>query len=77
MTSNEEFALLSALEILRPDVEKTRIPALLKAVDIAIAVLKLEPDAYVTYKGYLLHAADPKVSEYSEPTPLYDLTGIK
>ena len=25
----------------------------------------------MTYKGYLLHAGDPKVSEYSEPTPLY------
>lgn len=30
-----------------------------------------EPVAYVTYKGYLLHAGDPKVAEYSEPEPLY------
>ena len=25
----------------------------------------------MTYKGYLLHAGDPKLAEYSEPTPLY------
>ncbi|MEB8293722.1 DUF551 domain-containing protein [Klebsiella michiganensis] len=30
-----------------------------------------EPVAYMTYKGYLLHAGDPKLAEYSEPTPLY------
>ena len=30
-----------------------------------------EPVAYVTYKGYLLHAGDPKVAEYSDPIPLY------
>ncbi|WP_254989214.1 DUF551 domain-containing protein [Enterobacter roggenkampii] len=39
---------------------------------IALASLEAEPVAYMTYKGYLLHAADPKLSEYSEPTPLYD-----
>ncbi|UAK22761.1 DUF551 domain-containing protein [Kluyvera sp. CRP] len=30
-----------------------------------------EPVAYMTYKGYLLHAGDPKLGEYSEPVPLY------
>lgn len=30
-----------------------------------------EPVAYMTYKGYLLHAGDPKLAEFSEPTPLY------
>ncbi|CAM7664279.1 DUF551 domain-containing protein [Klebsiella quasipneumoniae] len=30
-----------------------------------------EPVAYMTYKGYLLHAGDPKLAEYSEPMPLY------
>ena len=39
---------------------------------IALASLEAEPVAYITYKGYLLHAADPKLAEYSEPTPLYD-----
>lgn len=36
-----------------------------------LAVEGQEPVAYMTYKGYLLHAADPKVAEYSEPMPLY------
>jgi hypothetical protein len=31
----------------------------------------LEPDAFMTYKGYLYHANDPKVSEHSDPEPLY------
>lgn len=30
-----------------------------------------EPVAYMTYKGYLYHANDPKVLEHSDPTPLY------
>ena len=34
----------------------------------------IKPVAYLTYKGYLLHAEDPKVKDHSEPTPLYDLT---
>ncbi|WP_171863902.1 hypothetical protein [Enterobacter kobei] len=38
---------------------------------IALASLEAEPVAYMTYKGYLLHAADPKLAEYSDPTPLY------
>ncbi|EPF2242236.1 hypothetical protein ACSP9K_000577 [Citrobacter werkmanii] len=42
-----------------------------KVIDGAIAAHNEEPVAYMTYKGYLLHAGDPKVSEYSEPTPLY------
>lgn len=46
----------------------------LEAKDKRIAELEAreaEPVAYMTYKGYLLHAADPKLAEYSEPTPLY------
>lgn len=42
-----------------------------KVINGAIAAHNEEPVAYMTYKGYLLHAGDPKVSEYSEPTPLY------
>ena len=38
---------------------------------IALASLEAEPVAYMTYKGYLLHADDPKLAEYSEPMPLY------
>lgn len=30
------------------------------------------PVAYITYKGYLIHAGDPKLKEYSDPTPLYE-----
>lgn len=30
------------------------------------------PVAYTTYKGYLIHAGDPKLKEYSDPTPLYE-----
>lgn len=33
---------------------------------------KIEPVAYMTYKGYLLHASDPKVKDHSEPSPLWD-----
>lgn len=32
---------------------------------------KIEPVAYMTYKGYLLHASDPKVAEHDSPEPLY------
>ncbi|MBP1035865.1 hypothetical protein J8631_09865 [Serratia fonticola] len=39
---------------------------------IALAAKTAEPVAYLTYKGYLIHAADPKLSEYSDPWPLYD-----
>ena len=34
------------------------------------------PDAFMTYKGYLLHASDPKVREHSEPEPLYSLRAV-
>ncbi len=30
-----------------------------------------EPVAFITYKGHLLHASDPRVAEYSNPEPLY------
>lgn len=39
---------------------------------IALAAKMAEPVAYVTYKGYLIHAGDPKLSQYSDPYPLYD-----
>lgn len=44
---------------------------------LLLTIIEDEPVAYVTYKGYLLHAADPKVSEYSETTPLYELPDLK
>lgn len=43
----------------------------LKAYRLLYAVWAQEPDAYVTYKGYLLHAADPKVANHSQPEPLF------
>lgn len=43
-----------------------------KLVRIALAAKQAEVVAYMTYKGQLLHAADPKVLEHSEPQPLYD-----
>ena len=45
--------------------------AMADAVKVINGLLDSEPVAYMTYKGYLLHAGDPKVSECSEPTPLY------
>ncbi|HHQ7227756.1 TPA: DUF551 domain-containing protein [Salmonella enterica subsp. enterica] len=46
--------------------------AIADAVKVIDEVLNAEPVTYMTYKGYLLHAADPKLAEYSDPTPLYD-----
>ncbi|MEX9768543.1 hypothetical protein AB7Y08_18295 [Citrobacter freundii] len=46
--------------------------AMADAVKLIDEVINAEPVAYMTYKGYLLHAADPKLAEYSDPTPLYD-----
>ncbi|WP_159122036.1 hypothetical protein [Citrobacter werkmanii] len=46
--------------------------AMADAVKVIDEVMNAEPVAYMTYKGYLLHAADPKLAEYSDPTPLYD-----
>lgn len=34
-------------------------------------VVRLVPDAFMTYKGYLYHSSDPKVFEHSDPEPLY------
>jgi hypothetical protein len=34
-------------------------------------IVRLEPDAFMTYKGYLYHSSDPKVLEHSDPEPLY------
>ncbi|MCP5570964.1 DUF551 domain-containing protein [Klebsiella pneumoniae] len=45
--------------------------ALVDALEHLLATMDSEPVAYMTYKGYLLHAGDPKLAEYSEPTPLY------
>ena len=36
-----------------------------------LAAMDSKPVAYMTYKGYLLHAGDQKLAEYSEPMPLY------
>lgn len=44
----------------------------LEAYRMLLKVMEDEPVAYITYKGYLLHASDPKVLEHSEPTPLYE-----
>lgn len=41
-------------------------------IDIALAAKRAEPVGYMTYKGHLIHAGDPKLSEYSDPQPLYD-----
>jgi len=38
---------------------------------IAELVVRLVPDAFMTYKGYLYHSSDPKVFEHSDPEPLY------
>lgn len=43
----------------------------LKLVE-ALSAKQAEPVAYMTYKGYLIHAGDPKLLEYSDPQPLYD-----
>ncbi|MGE5000460.1 DUF551 domain-containing protein [Yersinia enterocolitica] len=51
---------------------KENIPEVAALAQIALAAKRAEPVAYMTYKGYLIHAADPKLSEYSEPQPLYD-----
>lgn len=45
---------------------------MLKTLRIALESVEAEPVAYTTYKGYLIHAGDPKLKEYSDPTPLYD-----
>ena len=34
-------------------------------------IVRLVPDAFMTYKGYLYHSSDPKVLEHSDPEPLY------
>jgi hypothetical protein len=34
-------------------------------------MVRLVPDAFMTYKGYLYHSSDPKVFEHSDPEPLY------
>lgn len=47
------------------------IEILKRVARMALAAMDSEPVAYMTYKGYLLHAGDPKLAEYSEPMPLY------
>ncbi|MHA3728014.1 DUF551 domain-containing protein [Yersinia enterocolitica] len=51
---------------------KENIPEVAALARIALAAKRAEPVAYMTYKGYLIHAGDPKLSEYSDPEPLYD-----
>ena len=52
----------------------------LRAVEAAVlaklAALDMKPAAYITYKGHLLHADDPKVMEHSEPEALYTETQL-
>lgn len=43
----------------------------LEAFKLLLELAKQEPDAYETYKGYLLHSYDPRVMEHSDPTPLF------
>lgn len=50
---------------------------MLKTLRIALESVEAEPVAYMTYKGYLIHAGDPKLKEYSDPTPLYDAPPVK
>ncbi|HGG8743568.1 TPA: hypothetical protein ACJJXK_005227, partial [Enterobacter asburiae] len=66
-----EFAEMMLAGELEPLKERTWSIEL-ELARIALASLEAEAVAYMTYKGYLLHAADPKLAEYSEPTPLYD-----
>ncbi|HGN9444711.1 TPA: DUF551 domain-containing protein [Raoultella ornithinolytica] len=47
------------------------VEILKRVARMALAAMDSEPVAYMTYKGYLLHAGDPKLAEYSEPMPLY------
>ena len=46
------------------------------AVLAKLAAKDVKPTAYITYKGHLLHADDPKVLEHSEPEPLYTETQL-
>lgn len=48
LTEEQRHALIAALEILKPEVGETQIPALSKAVDIALAALTAETAAWVT-----------------------------
>ena len=50
---------------------------MLKTLRIALASVEAEPVAYITYKGYLIHAGDPKLKEYSEPAPLYNALPVR
>lgn len=49
----------------------------LSSYKIALEALEAEPVAYMTYRGYLIHAGDPKLKEYSDPTPLYDAPPVR
>ena len=44
---------------------------LLLVVDDLDRMAQVEPVAYITFKGCLIHASDPKLKEYSSPDPLY------
>lgn len=50
---------------------------MVKTLRITLDSVEAEPVAYMTYKGYLIHAGDPKLKEYSDPTPLYDAPLVK
>lgn len=65
--SNEE------INTLIPEFDKYKDKKMANALRELLAYREAakEPVAYITYKGYLIHAGDPKLSHYSEPEPLY------
>ncbi|MBW5868607.1 DUF551 domain-containing protein [Yersinia enterocolitica] len=64
----EEMAVLDESLLTIPASHK-QVAALAR---IALAAKRAEPVAYITYKGYLIHAGDPKLSSYSDQEQLYD-----
>lgn len=69
---DSEWGDCRSIEEMRETGEYTR--ATTKAIEAlrqALAQPEQKPVAYMTYKGYLYHASDPKVLEHSDPTPLY------
>lgn len=67
----EQFSEEKLIDIIEFRVKPTPLDGVLLA-RIALSAMQADVVAYVTYKGQLLHAADPKVLEHSEPQPLYD-----
>jgi hypothetical protein len=74
MKELDNFTVERLEEILNFDLPRhpATLAEIVALVRIALAAKRAEPVAYITYKGYLIHAGDPRLSEYSEPEPLYD-----